>query len=102
MDLIYEQKSLGQDFVFKLVRLEIMKSWPSKIKKNGKSAKAFLTSFCGYAGNLNTKNLLWDHALLLTGSDLKEDGSSAVAGLAWAGTMCYRFFSCSVRSELSN
>jgi hypothetical protein len=80
MDLLYEQTSLGTDLVFKLVHLEIQKKWPSKLNKDGGRAKSYLTSFCDYAGDMNTENELWDHALMLTGADLREEGTSATAG----------------------
>ena len=80
MDMLYEQSSLGTDLVFKLVHLEIQKTSPSKLNKNGGRAKSYLTSFCDYAGDMNTDNEIWDHALMLTGADLREEGTTATAG----------------------
>ncbi|XP_035703655.1 A disintegrin and metalloproteinase with thrombospondin motifs 16 isoform X2 [Folsomia candida] len=95
MDLLYGGKSLGVDIGFRLVHLEVMKKTPKELDTNGGKAKAYLSSFCEYAGNQNLNSGLWDHALLLTGIDLHEQGLKSTAGLAWAGTMCYRYYSCS-------
>src|SRR6478752_7194484 len=44
-----------------------------------------------------SKKLVSDYfAPVVTGHDLNEEGTSSTAGLAWAGTMCYRYYSCSI------
>ncbi|CAG7668205.1 unnamed protein product [Allacma fusca] len=96
MDLLYQHNSLGTGLEFRLVHLEIMKHYPSKLNKNNGRAMKYLSSFCDFAGEKNVNGDMWDHALLLTGIDLREDETSATAGLAWAGTMCYRYYSCSI------
>ena len=80
MDLLYQHKSLGVPIEFSLVHLEIMKKYPAKLNKNGGKAMAYLSSFCEYAGEKNVNSDMWDHALLLTGMDLREDGTTSTAG----------------------
>lgn len=101
MDVMYQHSSLGSDLRFRLVYLEIMEKKPSDLKTNGGKAKAYLSSFCDYAGEKNVNSAQWDHALLLTGLDLHEEGVKTTAGLAWAGTMCFRYYSCSISEGLN-
>lgn len=86
MDLLYGGKSLGVDIGFRLVHLEVMKKTPKELDTNGGKAKAYLSSFCEYAGNQNLNSGLWDHALLLTGIDLHEQGLKSTAGkiIGWS------------------
>jgi hypothetical protein len=101
MDLLYGHKSLGVPLGFRLVHLELIRRLPSGLDPSGGKAKAYLSSFCDHAGALNTEGSRWDHALLLTGLDLHEEGLKSTAGLAWAGTMCYRYYSCSLAEGAS-
>lgn len=101
MDVMYQHSSLGMDLRFRLVYLEVMKRRPNSLKTNGGKAKAYLSSFCDYAGEKNVNSAQWDHALLLTGVDLHEEGVKTTAGLAWAGTMCFRYYSCSISEGLN-
>ncbi|ODN03123.1 A disintegrin and metalloproteinase with thrombospondin motifs 18, partial [Orchesella cincta] len=101
MDVMYQHATLGVDLRFRLVYLEVMKRKPTSLKTNGGKAKAYLSSFCDYAGEKNANSAQWDHALLLTGIDLHEEGIKTTAGLAWAGTMCYRYYSCSISEGLN-
>lgn len=101
MDVMYQHSSLGVELRFKLVYLEVMKRRPNGLKTNGGRAKAYLSSFCDYAGEKNANSAQWDHALLLTGIDLHEEGVKTTAGLAWAGTMCFRYYSCSISEGLN-
>lgn len=101
MDVMYQHSSLGVDLRFRLVYLEVMKKKPTPLKTHGGRAKAYLSSFCDYAGEKNVNSAQWDHALLLTGIDLHEEGIKTTAGLAWAGTMCFRYYSCSISEGLN-
>lgn len=80
MDLLYGHKSVGMEIGFRLVHVEVMKSVPKELDSNGGKAKAYLSSFCEYAGDQNVDSGLWDHALLLTGIDLHEEGLKSTAG----------------------
>ncbi len=80
MNQLYQQPSLGVSLSFRLVHLEIMPESPSGLDPSGGEATKYLKSFCKYAGNKNEKGNQWDHALLLTGYDLKDNGDKLVAG----------------------
>jgi hypothetical protein len=90
MHVLYQQSTLGVSISFRIVHLEMMSSTPSGLDSSGGEATKYLKSFCKYAGDKNEKGGQWDHALLLTGYDLKEGRDSLVAGMAWFSTMCLR------------
>lgn len=81
---------------FRLVNIEIATTQPKNLNDNNGQAVNFLTSFCAYAAEKNLQSTLWDHALLLTGVDLNENGNNITAGIAWHSTMCVNGLSCSV------
>lgn len=95
MDLLYQQPSLKVSLGFTLVHLEIMKKYPSTLSTNDGKAKAYLSSFCDFAGEKNKNNLKWDHGLLLTGIDLHEEGIHTTAGefyLTWGMKGMLKFY----------
>jgi len=81
MNLLYKQPSLGVDISFRLVYLEMMASTYTKAPQNfeGESEK-YLTAFCKYAGEKNSKGADWDHATLLSGINLKDGQDKSLAG----------------------
>ncbi|CAL8071103.1 unnamed protein product [Orchesella dallaii] len=62
------------------------------------TAPSYLEAFCDFANEENYSGARWDHALLLTGVDLKfPNGTNyAVAGISWDNSMCNKTYSCSV------
>ncbi|OXA45543.1 A disintegrin and metalloproteinase with thrombospondin motifs 18 [Folsomia candida] len=101
MNLLYQQASLGMSLSYRLVHLEMLSGTPAGLDSSGGEATKYLKSFCKYAGSKNEKGNQWDHALLLTGHDIKEAGDKLVAGMAWFSTMCLRYWSCSVSEGTS-
>jgi hypothetical protein len=81
MNLLYQQPSLGQDVIFRLVHLEIMSSDSSGPNTYEGESEQYLKSFCKYAGDKNSNGANWDHALLITGVDLKDGSDKRTAGL---------------------
>ncbi|CAL8069888.1 unnamed protein product [Orchesella dallaii] len=96
MNSLYKQPSMTEKISFRLVHVEVQTKRPSYMKEHNGAATKYLKSFCQYAAEKNQYGGLWDHALLLTGWDLAEGGSSATAGIAWFSTMCINSLSCSL------
>ncbi len=96
MNALYNQPSITEKIKFRLVNIEIATKQPINLNDNNGHATNFLTSFCTYAAAKNLQGTLWDHALLLTGADLQENGNNITAGIAWHSTMCVNGLSCSV------
>ncbi|ODN05173.1 A disintegrin and metalloproteinase with thrombospondin motifs 18 [Orchesella cincta] len=96
MNSLYKQPTMTEKISFRLVHVEIQTQKPSYMKDYSGAATKYLKSFCEYAAEKNQMGSLWDHALLLTGWDLSEGGSSATAGIAWFSTMCINTLSCSL------
>ena len=55
-----------------------------------------LENFCAWQQNHSQVYQHWDHALLLTGLDLKSKKSSKIVGLAPVSGMCLNESSCTV------
>lgn len=96
MNALYKQPSFTDSLNFRLVHMEVETTKPKALKDHNGHATKYLKAFCNYAAEKNQYNSLWDHALLLTGHDLQEGGSTATAGIAWFSTMCINGLSCSV------
>ncbi len=87
---------MTERITFRLVNIEIATTNLQNLNDYDGQAGNFLRSFCAYAAERNLKGTLWDHALLLTGIDLQENGNQITAGMTWHSTMCVNGLSCSV------
>lgn len=58
---------------FRLVQIRIQQKTPAGLKVTSKG-DSYLDSFCNFAGKKDDKGIAWDHAMMLTGLDLKSTG----------------------------
>ena len=81
MNLLYKDSSLGSgnDIDIRLNYLEILTK-NVKSLNNGKGKESiYLSSFCKFAAKKNEK-IGFDHAMMLTGFDLRDEESKGVLG----------------------
>ncbi|XP_022227613.2 A disintegrin and metalloproteinase with thrombospondin motifs 16 [Drosophila obscura] len=105
VQLLYHHPTLGRRINFVLKRLEIWKSWDPASLSRSSDVDHYLNSFCEWQEKLNPFSdlhpLHYDHALILTGLDLRtitKDGkaNSQVVGLAPVSGMCTPVSSCTI------
>ncbi|EDW31931.1 GL11380 [Drosophila persimilis] len=105
VQLLYHHPTLGRRINFVLKRLEIWKSWDPSGLSRSSDVDDYLNSFCMWQEKLNpfsdSHPLHYDHALILTGLDLRtitKDGkaNSQVVGLAPVAGMCTAVSSCTI------
>lgn len=101
MNILYQQSSLGLSISFRLVHLELLSTNPTSLGPCEPDGDKYLTSFCKYAGKKNKDGHLWDHGILLSGVDLKINGSDDLLGIAPLAGMCFKPYSCSLSEGTS-
>uniref|UniRef100_T1J9R7 Peptidase M12B domain-containing protein n=1 Tax=Strigamia maritima TaxID=126957 RepID=T1J9R7_STRMM len=103
-ELLFQAESLETNIKLTLVQLEIQKTEFEGLKRSA-NIDEYLKNFCSWQKKINPNNdddpLHWDHALLLTGSNLysqDKEGkqNNQVVGLAPVSGMCLFGNSCSV------
>ncbi|SPP72825.1 blast:A disintegrin and metalloproteinase with thrombospondin motifs 16 [Drosophila guanche] len=105
VQLLYHHPTLGRRINFVLKRLEIWKSWNPVDLVRSSDVDDYLNRFCIWQEKQNplsdSHRLHYDHALILTGLDLRtitKDGkaNSEVVGLAPVSGMCTKVSSCTI------
>lgn len=99
---LYHHPSLGASLELVLVRLDIMKSQPSKMPHYDGERSKLLDSFCAYQNSINPPGDdnpdHWDMALYVSGLDFYaiENGrkSGVTMGLATVGGVCLGDYAC--------
>ena len=83
MNYLYQDTSLDSSnkLEIRLTSLEIF-SKPTKAINTGEGIETiYLNSFCKYAASKNRGGKKWDHAVMLTGLDLKDKDSNGILGM---------------------
>ncbi|CAG7728515.1 unnamed protein product, partial [Allacma fusca] len=72
MNLLYKDPSIGFDNMIdiRLNYLEVLTRNPKKLNDAKGRESVYLDSFCKFAASKNTDVTNWDHAMMLTGTDL--------------------------------
>ncbi|OQV20166.1 A disintegrin and metalloproteinase with thrombospondin motifs 16 [Hypsibius exemplaris] len=99
VQLIYNEQSLGRSVEIVLVRLEILQN--ENLPFYNEEVDKYLWDFCKWQSNLNPGTDLstpnhWDHAIILTGFDLRSGSMRSVTGYAPVGGMCNPMYSCTI------
>ena len=96
VQILFNDKSLGHEINFLIKRLEILKS--NQDLKMSQNIEVLLDEFCSWQKKQNSEDtkLHWDHALLLTGLDLRSKNNNKIVGLAPVSGMCQTETSCTV------
>ena len=104
VQILFDDEALGHKVALLIKRIEVMKEEPNDLGMSD-DIETLLTNFCQWQQNQNMPNghqLHWDHAILLTGQDLKSlskrDGrySKKIVGLSPVSGMCNGATSCMV------
>ncbi|KAK4885503.1 hypothetical protein RN001_001774 [Aquatica leii] len=99
---LYHHISIGTALDLVLVRLDIMKTQPSKMPHYDGEQSKLLDSFCSYQSSLNSESdndvNHWDMALYVSGLDFFADENGAknevTMGLAAVGGVCHSKYAC--------
>ncbi|GAV02360.1 hypothetical protein RvY_12936 [Ramazzottius varieornatus] len=99
VQLIYNEPSLGRSVELVLVRLEILQN--DNLPFYNEEVDKYLWDFCKWQSNLNpgtdtSTPTHWDHAIILTGFDLRSGNIRSVTGYAPVGGMCNPVYSCTI------
>ncbi|XP_055329340.1 A disintegrin and metalloproteinase with thrombospondin motifs 18-like [Paramacrobiotus metropolitanus] len=99
VQLIYNEPSLGRTVEIVLVRLEILQN--EHLPFYNEEVDKYLWDFCKWQSGLNPGTDLstpghWDHAIILTGFDLRSGNMRSVTGYAPVGGMCNPMYSCTI------
>ncbi|CAG7719424.1 unnamed protein product [Allacma fusca] len=95
MALLYRDESMKTKIAFKIVRMEFFSKTPSSIVTHHGLLTPYLKSFCKYATD-HTETHSWDHAMLLTNTDLRDEYSNNPIGTAFTGGCCVDYGGCSI------
>ena len=85
----------GHSITILIKRLEVLKSDTKNLTLTPEIDQ-LLENFCAWQQKQSQVYQHWDHALLLTGLDLKSKKSSKIVGLAPVSGMCLNESSCTV------
>lgn len=98
VQLILEHRSLGTPIKLNIVHLEVLNSRDGPDTAGGEIGD-YLDNFCMWQCRMRRRNAesgQWDHAILLSGLNLRSGNDDSVVGLAYVGGMCACRFSCSI------
>lgn len=100
VQLILEYRSLGTPIKLNIVHLEVLNSRNGPGTADGEIGD-YLDNFCKWQCSMNEQRAQqgigrWDHAILLSGLNLRSGNNDNVVGLAFVRGMCECRFSCTI------
>ncbi|XP_075731284.1 A disintegrin and metalloproteinase with thrombospondin motifs adt-2 isoform X2 [Rhipicephalus microplus] len=100
VQLILEYRSLGTPIKLNIVHLEVLNAGNGPATAGGEVGN-YLDNFCTWQCRMNQQRAArgsgrWDHAILLSGLNLRSGNNDNVVGLAFVGGMCECRFSCTI------
>lgn len=75
MNYLYQQPSMDPKISFRLVNVGVQKTIPRGLQPST-TAERYLDSFCKFAGQKDKNGAIWDHAMMITGLDLKDSSGN--------------------------
>ncbi|KAL1429275.1 hypothetical protein MTO96_016487 [Rhipicephalus appendiculatus] len=100
VQLILEYRSLGTPIKLNIVHLEVLNARNGPGTAGGEIGD-YLNNFCKWQCRMNEQRARqgsgrWDHAILLSGLNLRSGNNDNVVGLAFVRGMCECQFSCTI------